>query len=302
MKRSWNIDKLIRKFDIDTNSEINEVFLAKLLKVQAEHLKSLRLSKISDASQEHFLVRFPCLGWTCGFAAIFIAMIACLYSYILVGKVTDLKEELELARRDIAATPIDDPVTINFYLKEHKDFIARQASLNSAESQPIQMQIDQDDIMYYEFPDDRLEFMRPGIIVRGPSFQRQINSPETPVISNGYKLTLFEAREAANFDLVSPSWLDPGYKPDQIRIIEGRDAIQLLYTNGIKSISLFEQPLDGQRRLEPKDFREYAVYFNQEQAGGTILAWRDDTLSYVLIGNIEMSQLMDMAQSISAGK
>jgi hypothetical protein len=44
------------------------------------------------------------------------------------------------------------------------------------------------------------------------------------------------------------------------------------------------------------------VYQNKGRAGGTILAWRDDALSYVLIGNIEMSQLMDMARAISAGK
>ncbi|MGB2866683.1 MAG: hypothetical protein WBC05_25355, partial [Sedimentisphaerales bacterium] len=96
--------------------------------------------------------------------------------------------------------------------------------------------------------------------------------------------------------------LHPGYSLDQIRRIEGRDAMQLLYTDGINSVSLFEQHLDGQRGLEPKDFREYAVYRNKEQAAGTILAWRDGVRSYVLIGNTEMSQLMDMAQSISAGK
>jgi len=48
--------------------------------------------------------------------------------------------------------------------------------------------------------------------------------------------------------------------------------------------------------------REYAVYRQKEQAGGIILTWRDDKLSYVLIGNTELSQLMDMAQSISATK
>jgi hypothetical protein len=144
--------------------------------------------------------------------------------------------------------------------------------------------------------------MRPGIIVRGPSYQRQISQLEAPVISNGHTLTLSEARQAAGFDLVSPSWLHPGYSLDQIRRIEGRDGLQLLYSDGINSVSLFEQPLDGQRGLEAEDFREYAVYRNEGQVGGTILAWRDDALSYVLIGNVEMSQLMDMAQSISAGK
>ncbi len=94
----------------------------------------------------------------------------------------------------------------------------------------------------------------------------------------------------------------PGYSLDQIRRIEGRDALQLLYTDGINSVSLFEQSLDGPRGLSRQDFREYAVYRNIEQAGGTILAWKDDALSYVLIGNAEMSQLMNMAQSISVGK
>jgi hypothetical protein len=115
-------------------------------------------------------------------------------------------------------------------------------------------------------------------------------------------LTISEARETADFDLSAPSRLFPGYSLDQIRRIEDRDAMQLLYTNGIDSISLFEQPLDGQRRLGPQDFREYAVFQNKGQGGGTILAWRDNELSYVLIGNTEMSQLMDMAQSISAAK
>ena len=79
-------------------------------------------------------------------------------------------------------------------------------------------------------------------------------------------------------------------------------SMMLLYTDGINSISLFEQSLGGQRGLSHHDFREYAVYNNTEQEGVTILAWRDDALSYVLIGNTELSQLMDISQSISASK
>ncbi|MBN1360720.1 MAG: hypothetical protein JW993_09020, partial [Sedimentisphaerales bacterium] len=104
------------------------------------------------------------------------------------------------------------------------------------------------------------------------------------------------------FDLVSPAWLRPCYRLDEVRRIEGRDALQLLYTDGLRSISLFEQPLDGRRGLGPQDFREYVVYRNDGQAGGVILTWRDDALLYVLVGNAEISQLMDMAQSINAAK
>jgi hypothetical protein len=156
--------------------------------------------------------------------------------------------------------------------------------------------------LYYEFLDDPYEFARPGIIVRGPSSGRQTSPSAAPAIANGHTLTLSEARKVAHFDFVSPPRLHPGYMLDQIRRIDDRDALHLLYTNGINTISLFEQPLDGRRGLAPEDFREYAVYSNKGQAGGTILAWRDDSLSYVLIGNADMSQLMDMAQSINAAK
>ncbi len=195
----------------------------------------------------------------------------------------------------------DDSATINFYLKEHQDVVARTASLNLSPPQPARMRVSRHDILYYEFFDERPEFTRPGIIVRVPSSQRKVIPPEAPAISNGHTLTLSQARKTVNFDLVSPPRLHPGYMLDKIRSIEGRDALHLLYTDGINTVSLFEQPLDGERGLGPQDFREYAVYRNEGQIGGAILAWRDNALSYVLIGNAEMSQLMDMAQSISAG-
>jgi hypothetical protein len=186
-------------------------------------------------------------------------------------------------------------------LKEHQDVAAQVASFEPS-TQPARMEVQRPDILYFEFLDGPYEYGRPGLIVRGPSSQRPIIDPEAPAISNGHTLALSEARKTADFDLVSPPRLHPGYMLDQIRRIDGRDALHLLYTNGISTVSLFEQPLNGRRGLAPEDFREYAVYRNEGRLGGTILAWRDDSLSYVLIGNAEMSQLMDMAQSISTAK
>jgi len=235
-------------------------------------------------------------------AAAFLIISSLVACFVLSRKVTDLRNELEQARRDVGLARTDDSATINLYLKEHQDVVARHVSLSPAIPQPAQMRVSRRDIFYYELFDDGPEYMRPGIIVRGPLSEHQISPPEAPVISNGHTLTLSEARQAADFDLIAPPRLHPGYSLDQIRRIEGRDALQLLYTDGINSVSLFEQSLDGQRRLSRQDFREYAVYRNKGQAAGTILAWRDDALSYVLIGNTEMSQLMNMAQSISAGR
>ena len=303
MKSEKEIERIIKEFYITADSEMDK----KICDDVSEVMKRREQAKL--ASTQPNIWRIALGGKACYLVATFLIISSWVACFVLSGKVTDLRSELELARReialakqDVAVAPTDDSATINLYLKEHRDVVARHVSFSPAPPQPTQMHVSQHDILYYEFLDDGPEYMHPGIIVRGPSSPRQISSSEAPVISNGHAMTLSEARKTANFELQAPPWLDPGYRLDQIRRIEGRDALQLLYTDGINSVSLFEQSLDGQRGLSRQDLREYAVYRNTGQAAGTILAWKDDALSYVLIGNAEMSQLMNMAQSISTGK
>ncbi len=196
--------------------------------------------------------------------------------------------------------PADDSKVINLYLKEHQSVVAHSVSVDVTKSPDKGIQINRDDILYYEFFDQRPGYTRPGIIMRQPGSRQKITSPDSPSIKNGQILTLSEARKSVTFDLVSPPRFHPGYILDKIRKIEGRNSLQLIYTNGINTLSLFEQPMEGEQRLAARDFREYAVYESEGQSGGTILAWSDNILSYVLIGNVEMSRLMDMAQFISA--
>jgi hypothetical protein len=290
------------KFDFDKWKQTYE----KEIDIFESQEKSPKTNSVSFKPNIHRTIFLSKVGYLAATLLVISSWAAC---FVMSGKVTNLKEELDqaqrnvaLAQQNVAPAQTDDTTTINFYLKEHQDVIAQNASMKSATAQPTQMRVDRHDILYFESFDDEPEYMSPGIIVRGPSYQSHLSSPQAPTISNGHTLTLSEARKIAAFELKAPARLFPGYSLDQIRRIEGRDAMQLLYTDGINSVSLFEQPLDGQYALEPKDFREYAVYQNKGRAGGTILAWRDDALSYVLIGNIEMSQLMDMAQAISAGK
>ena len=265
-------------------------------------LNSAKMALDNSRRSIVILNKFKRIVWAAGLAAAFIIISSLAACFILSRKNINLKNELDLARQDIATAPIDDSVTINFYLKEHQETISRYASHDLGTLQSAQMHLNFNDIMYYEFLDDQSEFLNSGMIVRGPSSQQEIESSEFPTISNGYTMTVSEARETANFNLLAPPRFHPGYKLDQIKRISGHDAMHLLYTNSINSVSLFEQPLDGQRGLSHHDFREYAVYNNQEEGKGTILAWRDDAISYVLLGNIEISQLMDIAQSISSTK
>ena len=299
MKSEKDLQQSIEKLTVESGDRIHERILDKLV-------RKLDESKRQTGAEQSGISKMIPIGKVGRIAAALLIVSSLTACYVLSQKVADLKNDLAQARREIAVaqqnttlTWPDDTTTINLYLKEHQDVVARHASFSAAASQPMQMRVSQHDILYYEPFDNGSEFMHPGIILRGPPSRREIGPPEAPVISNGHALTLSEARKTAGFNLVSPSWLHPGYTLDKIRRIDGRDALQLLYTDGINSVSLFEQPLDGQRGLEAQDFREYAVYCKKEQAGGTILAWKDDELFYAMIGNIEMSKLMNMAQAIS---
>ncbi len=198
------------------------------------------------------------------------------------------------------AETVDDSVIINLYLKEHQSVIAQTVSTNLSTSPATRIKINRENILYYEFFDQQSEYTRPGIIMRRPRSRQKTTSPEESAIRNGQVLTLSQARKSVLFDLSPPARLHPGYILDKIRKIKGRNCLQLLYTDGINTISLFEQQLEGESGLGAQDFREFAVYQSKDQAGGTILAWSDNKLFYVLIGTGEMSRLMDMAQSISA--
>ena len=196
----------------------------------------------------------------------------------------------------------DDSTTINFYLTEHQGAVAHTVSTHTSTQPSARMQVNRDDILYYELIDNPSALTKPGIIFRGAQSQRENVSHDIPAISKGDVLTLAEVRDAVDFDIVAPQRLHPGYILDSIRKIEGRDSLHLLYTNGIDTVSLFEQPLNGGRKLVAQDFREYAIYRSKGQSGGTILAWSDDDVSFVLIGKVDMAQLMDMAQSIGSTK
>jgi len=203
----------------------------------------------------------------------------------------------------------DDLATIDFYLTEHQEVVAQAVSAELAPQPPTRIYVDRENILYYEFIEDFPRSARPGIILRGPTSQREISPQKTPVISAGKILTLAQAKGAVDFSPVAPPRLHPGYILDSIKKIDDYNSLHLIYTNGIDTLSLFEQPLNGERGLVARDFREYAVYRSIEPTAGlegksraTILAWNNGSVSFVLVAKMNMSQLTDMAQFISAEK
>lgn len=198
---------------------------------------------------------------------------------------------------------------ISFYLKEHREAVSQAVSTELPVQPSTRVHVGRDDILYYEFLDDFSRFSRPGLILRGPISQREISLSKTPTISKGRILTIPQAQNAVDFDPVVPPQLAPGYILDSIRKIDDYNSLHVLYTKGKDTISLFEQPVSGKGVLAVQDFREYAVYSKVEPDAGsegqgrwTILAWSSGTVSFVLIGKEDMSQLMDIVQSVSSAK
>ena len=91
-----------------------------------------------------------------------------------------------------------------------------------------------------------------------------------------------------------------------IRAIEDYNSLHLLYTKELDTVSLFQQSSHTQEGLSAQDFRDYAVYCSQEpdtdvkiKGMGTILAWSNSTIAFVLIGDADLSELMKMVPSIN---
>ena len=210
-------------------------------------------------------------------------------------------------RKPQVAPPDDEYATINFYVTEHQEAVWQTASMETAERQPASVIVNRDDIMYYEYVDEYRRISRPSVILRGPdSFRDAGAAAPDPDLSGAIVLTLPQARQAVSFDPVAPVRIHPGYILETISKVAGRESLHMLYTNGIDNFSVFEQPLGGDRGLAAKDFREYAVYKSSgpaagpgNQAGTTILAWKNTHVSFVLIGRADLSRMMEVAQALT---
>ena len=101
MKELKKIEKLVKKFDIDSNAEMNEEVLDELLQVQAEHIKAKKSAKKRNKGTQPFAARFPRLTCVCSVAAVIVAFFFCSACLLLTRKVDKLEHQLELTRRDL---------------------------------------------------------------------------------------------------------------------------------------------------------------------------------------------------------
>jgi len=194
-----------------------------------------------------------------------------------------------------------EKISINFYLKEHEKALTKVAYSTHPSRRGIDL--DHEDLLYYntvrgsqrEWPGEA------GIIIREPKYYKYPTRKEpSPAddIANGQKLSLEEAQKAVSFKIIKSQTLYPGYFLESIKKIEGRECLQLVYTNGISTISLFEQALTSSEKVQSRDFREYVMYSRKGIRPVNIIGWNSAEVSFTLIGEDDLSHFLTIIREI----
>ncbi|HTU81184.1 MAG TPA: outer membrane lipoprotein-sorting protein [Candidatus Acidoferrales bacterium] len=109
---------------------------------------------------------------------------------------------------------------------------------------------------------------------------------------------------SAGFSARGPKFLPDGFSPveGKVATVKGVRTLHLLYSDGIRTISLFENPsptgLDMQRfHSEPTTVSGRDAQY-AETGPTTLLTWNDTALHYVLVGDLSLEELQRIAASI----
>jgi negative regulator of sigma E activity len=115
---------------------------------------------------------------------------------------------------------------------------------------------------------------------------------------------LHAAAASAGFAAREPKFLPEGFSPVQGRIdvLHGVRTLHVLYSDGLRTISLFENNGDAaanMARLHPQSTTIGGRDASYAQTGAmTLLAWRDGSLHYALVGDLRLDELQRIASSI----
>jgi hypothetical protein len=194
-----------------------------------------------------------------------------------------------------------EKITVNFYLKQHENAIMRASYSTDPPQSDIELRYE--DVFYYDAARglDRERPGETGIFLRAPRrsvYPERRQPSQADDISNGHSLSLREAQESVSFEVATPQILHPGYFLENIRKIEGKECLQLIYTNGISTLSLFEQAFRSKERFHSSDFREYVMYSRGNSEPVNIIGWNSAEVSFTLIGEQDLSHLMGIIRAI----
>jgi len=108
-------------------------------------------------------------------------------------------------------------------------------------------------------------------------------------------ISIEEARRAAGFRILEPSYLPPGLKRAGAGVIPFRDGkiVVLRYTDGVNMLSLFQTTGD---KLSPK-FLEHLRH-GPTRSGGEVYSWQVGKLNLTIVSRLPLDEVRRIAASV----
>jgi outer membrane lipoprotein-sorting protein len=116
--------------------------------------------------------------------------------------------------------------------------------------------------------------------------------------------TLPNAIPDAGFKPITPKYLPEGFvlSAGDVSSIKGVRNLHLIYSDGIRTLSLFENATD--RAIDFAGMAPRAVSFDKHDGRyvrdgpTTLLAWREEGLAFALVGDLDLKELLQIATSV----
>ncbi len=113
-----------------------------------------------------------------------------------------------------------------------------------------------------------------------------------------------EVVRTAGFPARGPKFLPDGFSPVEGHMIELKNipTLQLLYSDGIRTVSLFENAGEVAVDLQPLHPQPASISGHDahyaEQGPNTLLTWADGPLHFALVGDLRIDELQRIAASL----
>ncbi len=113
-----------------------------------------------------------------------------------------------------------------------------------------------------------------------------------------------QAVRSAGFRPFTPKYLPEGFSEVGATVsqVHGVKSLHLIYSDGIRTISLFESATD--RAIDFTGLKTQTTSFEKHDAQyvrdgpTTLLAWREDNLAFALVGDLDLKDLVRIATSV----
>ena len=281
LKETWNLLDVPEEIDVPEH-------LAQEVGRQAAGLKSIVGARGSKPQNQGrwFAVRLtPRLS--AGLVGAGLAFACCILALLLLKPFTRPETSVQA-----------EEIKIGFYLTEHER-VAQYVSFHAVSrtsSTPRWIPMNREDMFYY----DGAERKGSGLFLRSRDGWRSLPEDEEtrPKITESELITSSKAQDLMPFSIVAPEVLGGNYELGLVLRIRDRECVQLVYSDGAHTLSLFQQSVWTENGIRRKDFQEYVLHKSKEGPRNAVLGWLTKEIAFNLVGEVGFSELVQLSEQI----